>query len=312
MTHIFISYSHKDRDYVVKLIQALEDRGIQTWSDHRIRTSTRWFREIVNAIKESSAMIVVMSSHAEQSDFVEREMQLANKYEIPIYPLLLEGNGLDFLINRQYYDVRGGKIPEEKFLEEIPNSPVKLESIDTVDILHADKPEEEIDYTKYVSDKVVKYDDASWHYGGSFPEGMSEEQGFIHIGMYLGWLIDHNLLSKEFREEFQSEIVGFKDKMISGVDIIKMMDGKLVSGDLNMEGNAFSQSYYEKYLEDFSMLTDSARMSSDYSVKDSWDNYKIIKNMIDRKYIGWKAMIEETVADESADERKKAWWKFWK
>jgi hypothetical protein len=311
MTHIFISYSHKDLEYVEKLNKALEDRGFQTWYDYRIRTSTRWFRELHKAIMESCAMIVVMSSHAEQSEYIEQEIQLAKKYDIPIYPLLLEGEGLAFLITRQYYKVIDGKIPEEKFFDELPRTPIKLQSIDTADMSPSDRPEYEIDYAKYVSNKVVKYDDASWHVEGGFPEGISEEQGFIHIGMYLGWLIDHNLLSEEVMEEFSSEIDGFKERKISGTQILKMLDGKLVSDELNAEGNAFSQDYYEKYTEDFGMLTQSAKMSSDYSVKDTWDNYEIIKNMIDKKYIGWKAMIEETLADESAENRKKAWWKFW-
>lgn len=191
------------------------------------------------------------------------------------------------------------------------DSALMLESIDTADLSPSSKPEYEIDYSKCISDKVVKYDDASWHLEGDFPEGMSEEQGFIHIGMYLGWLIDHDLLSEEFREEFQSEIAGFKARKISGTDIIKVLDGQLVSDELNAEGNAFSQDYYEKYTKDFSKLTESAKMSSDYSVKDTWANYEIIRNMIETKYIRWKARIKKSWADESDESGKKAWWKFW-
>ena len=199
-------------------------------------------------------MIVVMSSHAEQSEFVQKEILLAEKYKIPIYPLLLEGTGLDYLIDKQYYEVKAGKAPGEKLFQDLPDSPVRLESINADNIVLDEEPEGEIDYYKYVSGKVVKYDDASWHYGGDYPKGVPDEQGFVHIGMYLGWLIDRNLVSKEFQKDFQAEIVGFRNRIISGTHITKVMDGKLISDDLSAEGNAFSEYYYNEYLDDFGRL----------------------------------------------------------
>ena len=291
MSHIFISYGHEDLEFVQTLVQAFNDRGRPTWHDHRIRTSRRWFHELTMAIKESYAMIVVMSLHAEESNFVHKEILLAEKYEIPIYPLLIHGTGLDYLIDRQYYDLTGEKMPAEKLFEELPDPPVRLESIETADRLPDDDPDEEIDFSKYVNDKTIKYDDASWHYEGDFPENIDGAQGFVHIGMYLGWLIDHDMISEEFRNDYRSEIVGFKERMISCAHILELMDGKLASCDLNAEGNAFSQYYYDDYLEDIGMLAESSRMLSTYHVKDTWDNYEKIKNMINKNYVGWRAGV---------------------
>lgn len=39
--------------------------------------------------------------------------------------------------------------------------------------------------TGTVVDSFVKYDYASWHYGGDFPEGLPETAGGTHMGMYL-------------------------------------------------------------------------------------------------------------------------------
>ena len=36
MSHIFISYSHKDSEYVEKLEQKLIEEGFNVWIDHRI------------------------------------------------------------------------------------------------------------------------------------------------------------------------------------------------------------------------------------------------------------------------------------
>jgi hypothetical protein len=34
----------------------------------------------------------------------------------------------------------------------------------------------------------MKYDDASWHYGGDFPADLPREAGSTHIAMFLAWL----------------------------------------------------------------------------------------------------------------------------
>ena len=33
----------------------------------------------------------------------------------------------------------------------------------------------------------MKYDDASWHYGGNFPKGLSRKNGATHIAFFLVW-----------------------------------------------------------------------------------------------------------------------------
>jgi hypothetical protein len=47
----------------------------------------------------------------------------------------------------------------------------------------------------------VKYDDASWHYGGDFPKGLPQKAGATHIGMFLAWMILNGLSSEELMEE---------------------------------------------------------------------------------------------------------------
>ena len=42
MSQIFISYSHKDKEYVHKLQLALTERGIHAWIDDRIDYDTDW------------------------------------------------------------------------------------------------------------------------------------------------------------------------------------------------------------------------------------------------------------------------------
>ena len=42
MGHIFISYSHTDKEYVYKLADAMQSEGLEIWIDDRIDYGTRW------------------------------------------------------------------------------------------------------------------------------------------------------------------------------------------------------------------------------------------------------------------------------
>ncbi len=119
MAQIFISYSHADSDYVQKLVKALEKRGFQTWYDERIDYGDRWFQAIGKAIRHSAAVIVVMTPTAEESEWVEREILIAQRNNKPIFPLLLKGDVLDLLITTQYADVQGSIMPPDDFYDRI-------------------------------------------------------------------------------------------------------------------------------------------------------------------------------------------------
>ena len=134
----------------------------------------------------------------------------------------------------------------------------------------------------------MKYDDASYHSGGNYPQGLSPFQACVHIGMYVGWIIDNELYAEEFSEIFKIEIQRFQAKELTGASIAEMMDyGKLVDDDLNAEGNSFTEYYYDKYVEDYARLLTKGLPSNNH-VEDTWENYKKVKEMIDREYKAWK------------------------
>ena len=92
---------------------------------------------------------------------------------------------------------------------------------------------------------MTKYDDASWHYGGDFPEGLPEKNGATHTGMFLNWCINNNLHSDELKEDSGSEIENLIKREITGAEfIIESMDGKFSEYDLNDLGNSFAKDYY--------------------------------------------------------------------
>jgi hypothetical protein len=117
--HVFISYAREDQRYVRKLEFRLRKRGFKTWMDEHIDSGDRWSRTIVQAIQDSAALVVVMTPDAWDSEWVEKEILLAQQEEKPIFPLLLRGQVLPILIDTQYDDVTNRKLPAEEFYERL-------------------------------------------------------------------------------------------------------------------------------------------------------------------------------------------------
>ncbi len=116
MSHIFISYSRDDQAYARQLAIYLQDKGFKIWIDDRINFGDAWFREISKAIRTCGAFIVVMSPSAEASEWVHKEILIAIKREKQlkyniIFPLLLDGEEFDILIDRQFDSVKEGIMP---------------------------------------------------------------------------------------------------------------------------------------------------------------------------------------------------------
>lgn len=144
------------------------------------------------------------------------------------------------------------------------------------------------------------YDKAKWHYEGDFPNNLSEKQAFVHTGMYLGWIIEENLYSKEFEEEAAQEILKFKQKNMTGTEVYTEWGGIFASDMLNAEGKAFTKDYFDFdkgiYLEDYEDIF--PHVESLYKVEDTWNNYEAIKTKINKRFNTWKHTKEENKSNE--------------
>ena len=71
---IFISYNHKDHDYLDRLmvhLKPLEKKGlIDPWVDTRLRAGDRWKKEIEKALKTAKVGILLVSADFLASDFI--------------------------------------------------------------------------------------------------------------------------------------------------------------------------------------------------------------------------------------------------
>lgn len=113
--HVFISYSHRDREFTHKLAEEMERHHIPVWIDDRIDYGTRWPHVIQEKIDTCKAFILIMSDHARASDWVNNELTYAQGKGKRIFPLLLKGDNWLSVASIQYVNVRNRKLPEESF-----------------------------------------------------------------------------------------------------------------------------------------------------------------------------------------------------
>ena len=140
------------------------------------------------------------------------------------------------------------------------------------------------------------YDKAEWHYNGNFPHDLPAAQGYVHGGMFLGWLADRELLSGKAA----AAAAAFRQREQTGAQLYKRLGGVLSSALMTPEGAAFAQDYYSKdsgindYLADYfdlfmSVLDD---MPSVYHVPDTWEHYQLVADMLNQRYAAWQAAAD--------------------
>jgi len=109
---IFISYSRRDTESLQKIVLFLRNQGFKVWVDNErlIPGTPIWEEEIEKAIKAASIVIVIMSPDSKNSEWVRREISLADQYRKHILPILVRGDEDTSitlrLVTRQFVDLR--------------------------------------------------------------------------------------------------------------------------------------------------------------------------------------------------------------
>ena len=149
----------------------------------------------------------------------------------------------------------------------------------------------------------VVYDKAKYHFESVENEGLPEIHAYIHTGMYLGWLIENDLIDKEFIDDFGEAISEFTKKKITSSELFEIWDGVLADDMLTEEGNCFTVFYFDfengKYVHDYEELL-VKELPSMFHVKDTWENYELMKVFVGKAFVEWKKQTS------------KQWWEFWK
>lgn len=92
---VFISYAHKDEEFIHKLALDLEDRKVPVWVDHGdLHGGMDWESEIKNNIRGCQVFILMISPRSMASQYVMKEIDWALEYGKPIVPLFYQNTKL--------------------------------------------------------------------------------------------------------------------------------------------------------------------------------------------------------------------------
>ena len=94
---IFISYSRKDKDYVIPFAKELDNRVGQNriWIDWTGIESGEDFKDrIMNAIDRSQVILFMLSDNSLQSEYAKMEVEYAHNTNKKVIPVIRDGKPL--------------------------------------------------------------------------------------------------------------------------------------------------------------------------------------------------------------------------
>lgn len=107
--HVFLSYSHSDRDWADSLAQALSKQKVRVWTDALIRPGELVTDSIETALAQSKYIVFLVSPNSTRSSWAAFELGAALGMGKPVLPVVSAGVSDDEL---------AGPIRSRKFLRE--------------------------------------------------------------------------------------------------------------------------------------------------------------------------------------------------
>jgi hypothetical protein len=214
-TQVFMSYSRRDKDVMWRTAIFLREHGINVWVDNEklIPGTAIWEEEIEKAIKAASTVVVVMSPDSKNSEWVRREITLADQHHKHILPILVNGDEDSSitlrLVTRQYVDMRQNEeaglntlfaalsqylqqlqiLPEEMSVEEKVEQRFAENSIQPSEkIRELVIPRETHTITTYINWSAIFWATVGWAIGGAIGGFMYDSFGEI-VGGASGGII---------------------------------------------------------------------------------------------------------------------------
>lgn len=133
--HIFLSYSRRDSRIMQRVRDDLRSNSFSVWTDEGIHPGTiSWKESIEKAIRGTGIMLVLLSPDANDSTWVQREIDYAEVQGIPVLPILVRGEprdaipfalaGAQFVDLRSHYDI-GFKLLLQRCMRHLPPESLK-------------------------------------------------------------------------------------------------------------------------------------------------------------------------------------------
>jgi len=105
---VFLSHSHVDKIFADAICHKLEASGIRCWVAPRdIRPSEDWAEAIINAMDNCRILLLIFSSHSNNSPQVRREVERAVNKGLSVLPFRIENvplsKSLEYFISTQHW-----------------------------------------------------------------------------------------------------------------------------------------------------------------------------------------------------------------
>ncbi|MEV0787413.1 TIR domain-containing protein [Streptomyces sp. NPDC050423] len=114
--HAFVvCYASADAAYGRALVEQVRAAGMTVWSVADLRPGDAQFWKIRQQLAYASAVVVLMSPQAQDSDDITRMILEAMLHQRPLFPVLLDGERNYHLAHTWYVDARNGRLlrPDE-------------------------------------------------------------------------------------------------------------------------------------------------------------------------------------------------------
>jgi hypothetical protein len=105
---VFLSHSHVDKPWADAICHCLERAGVRCWVAPRdIRPSEDWAEAIINGMDQCRILLLIFSSHSNNSPQVRREVERAVNKGLTILPFRIEAvplsKSLEYFISTQHW-----------------------------------------------------------------------------------------------------------------------------------------------------------------------------------------------------------------
>lgn len=88
--YIFISYSHKDSELVMRCIDALQKEGYRVWYDAGIEAGSEWPEYIANHLANCSCVLAFISGNFAESNNCKQELNFAQNQKKDVLSVYIE------------------------------------------------------------------------------------------------------------------------------------------------------------------------------------------------------------------------------
>ncbi len=145
-----------------------------------------------------------------------------------------------------------------------------------------------------MKDNDIAIDDVEHHMRVNlFPNGLTRATAATPMGFYLGWAILRGMVSDRLQAERPEELAAFRDRSLTGPELIGRLGGALHSWFLGDELRRFSARYYSRAGRFFTDYTHAFKKEivparSFYAVRDTWENQQTSLETFDSRLDAWR------------------------